>query len=492
MKRREFLGAAVAGAGSLLPGCGGGGGSAGMPMMGGPLPPGGAAFVQGLPLKSLATLANAAPEAGWFSASLIAAPADLSLLEGRTTALWLYNGLLPGPVVDVREGDHVRIAVENRLPLDTTVHWHGLPVPADQDGSPMDPVRPGATRVYEFDLPPGTAGTYWYHPHAHQTTALQVSMGLAAPFIVRAGDDPLANLPEVTMLVTGIRLDAGGQVSPGTAMDFTVGRQGEQLLVNGGRLPVHSVRPGSTQRWRILNATSARYLRLSLDGHAFTLVGTDGGLLAAPVGPLSEVLVAPAQRVELVVTASATPGARFTLRAQRHAIDMMGMGTYATEDLLTLATTAESPAAPLAVPSSLRPVASLGPPVARKRLTLTQSGMGMMAGAGSFLIDGRPFDMSRVDYVSTVGEVEDWEIVNQTMMDHPIHVHGTQFQLVSRGSGGFVTAAPHAAWIDTVDVPSGTTATIRMRQDMPGRRMVHCHILEHEDAGMMAVLEVRP
>lgn len=493
MKRREFLGMAVAGAGSILPGCGGGGGgSAGMPMVGSPIASGGAALTQGLPLKSLATLANAAPESGRFAASLVAAPAGLSLLEGRTTSLWLYNGLLPGPVVDVREGDRVRIAVENRLPLDTTVHWHGLPVPADQDGSPLDPVRPGSTRVYEFDLPSGTAGTYWYHPHAHQTTAQQVSMGLAAPFIVRAGDDPLAHLPEVTMLVTGIRLDANGQVSPGTAMDFTVGRQGEQLLVNGGRLPVHSVRPGSTQRWRILNATSARYLRLALDGHAFTLVGTDGGLLGAPVGPLSEVLVAPAQRVEIVVTASATPGARFTLRAQRHAIDTMGMGSYAAEDLLTLATTAESPVAPLVIPAALRPVASLGPAVARKRVTLTQSGMGMMAGAGSYLIDGRPFDMNRVDYVSTVGDVEDWEIVNQTMMDHPIHIHGTQFQLLSRGSGSFATPAPYAAWIDTVDVPSGTAATIRMRQDMPGKRMVHCHILEHEDEGMMAVLEVRP
>ena len=135
-------------------------------------------------------------------------------------------------------------------------------------------------------------------------------------------------------------------------------------------------------------------------------------------------------------------------------------------------------------------MASLGPAVARKRLTLTQSGMGMMG--GSFLIDGRPFDMDRVDYASTAGDVEDWEIANQTMMDHPIHVHGTQFQLVSRGSGAFATPAPYAAWIDTVDVPSGTTATIRMRQDMPGKRMVHCHILEHEDAGMMAVLEVRP
>jgi bilirubin oxidase len=273
-------------------------------------------------------------------------------------------------------------------------------------------------------------------------------------------------------------------------MDLMVGRQGEQLLVNGGRVPVHAMRPGATERWRILNATSARYLRLSLDGHSFTLVGTDGGLLAAPAGPLAEVLVAPAQRVELLVTASTTPGGRFTLRAQPHAIDLMGMGAYAAEELLTVATTADVPAPVLAVPAALRPIADPGPPVAAKRLVLTQSGMGMMAGA--FLIDGRPFDMGRVDLVSRAGEVETWEIVNATMMDHPMHIHGTQFQLVERESGGRAVPAPWRAWLDTVDVPSGTTARIRVRQDLPGKRMVHCHILEHEDAGMMAVLEVRP
>ena len=120
---------------------------------------------------------------------------------------------------------------------------------------------------------------------------------------------------------------------------------------------------------------------------------------------------------------------------------------------------------------------------------LTQTGMGMMAGFG---IDGRTFAMDRVDYVSRAGDVERWDIVNDTMMDHPIHIHGTQFQLAGRESRGIATPAPYAAWHDTVDVPAGTTATIRVRQDLPGKRMVHCHILEHEDAGMMAVLEVRP
>ena len=141
---------------------------------------------------------------------------------------------------------------------------------------------PGGARIYTYEIPVGSAGTYWYHPHAHQTTALQVARGLAAPLIVRGGDDPLSMLPEVTLFISGVRLDGAGQVSPMSPVDAMVGRQGEALLVNGKRLPVHNVRPGATQRWRILNATSAHYLRLSLEGHTLTLVGTDGGLLAAP------------------------------------------------------------------------------------------------------------------------------------------------------------------------------------------------------------------
>jgi bilirubin oxidase len=309
---------------------------------------------------------------------------------------------------------------------------------------------------------------------------------------VRADDDPLSHLPEVTLFVSGIRLDANAQVSPDNPMDWTLGRQGETLLVNGGRLPVHTVRPGTTQRWRILNATSARYLRIALEGHALTLVGTDGGLLAAPVAGLSEIVVAPAQRIEVLVTVGAAPNARYRLRALRYQSDFMGMGTYRDDDLLTLATSAEAPVAPAPIPPSLRPLPALGAAVATQRVELSEGmGMGMMGGGSTgFLINGRSFDMNRVDLTSMQGRVELWNIVNTTSMDHPFHIHGTQFQLVSREAGGVVTPAPFLAWLDTVNVPSRQSATIRLRQSMPGKRMFHCHILEHEDAGMMGVLEV--
>lgn len=495
MKRRQFLGTSLAGMGGLLAGCGGGEGdsSSGGGMTGVP-PVTGDALPEGQPLRPLAALPNESGQAEQFSGTLAAAPTLATLIPGQSTAMWLYNGVIPGPLLELREGQHVRIRLDNRLPQDTTVHWHGLLVPPDQDGNPMDPVRPGASRIYEFDVPTGTAGTYWYHPHAHQTVAEQVARGLAAPLIVRADDDPLAHLPDVTMFVSGLRLDRNAQISAHSPMDWTLGRQGEALLVNGGRLPVHTVRPGTTQRWRILNATSARYLRIALDGHTLTLVGTDGGLLAAPIAGLSEVLIAPAQRIEVLVTVDATPNARYRLRALRYESEFMGLGTYRDDDLLTLATSAEPSAVPADIPQSLRPIAALGVPSAQQRVELSESmGMGMMGGGMfGFLINGRSFDMNRVDLTTVQGRVELWDIVNNTSMDHPIHIHGTQFQLASRAVAGVVTPAPHLAWLDTVNVPSRQSATIKVRQTMPGKRMFHCHILEHEDAGMMGVLEVRP
>jgi len=487
MNRREFLGWTFAGTSGLVLGCDDGGNAGAGNATN-------SALAEGQALKPLSMLANDSPDSRQFVATLTAAPVDAQLLPGTSTGMLLYNGSLPGPLIELREGQHVRIALNNALAQDTTIHWHGLPVPPDQDGNPMDPVAAGTSRLYEYDIPVGTAGTYWYHPHPHRITSAQVANGLAGPLIVRAADDPLAHLPEVTMFVSALRLDAGAQISPDNAIDWTVGRQGEMLLVNGGRLPVHTMRPGETQRWRILNATAARHFRLSLEGHALTLVGTDGGLLATAIPGLAEVLVAPAQRVEVLVTANAAPGSRYRLRALAVQADFLGLGSYADEDLLTVATAPESATSAIAVPGALRPIEDLGESTVRRTIELSEvDNLCTATGATvAFLINGQPFDPDRVDLVTTVGRVETWDIVNATSMAHPFHIHGTQFQLVSRQSAAVSTPAPYLAWLDTVLVPSGQTATIKTRQALPGKRMFHCHILQHEDNCMMAVLDVQP
>ena len=445
----------------------------------------------GQPLPTLPVLRNESGDASRFAATLVASHDDVEVIPGRTTSLARYNHHSPGPLIELVEGQRVRIELDNRLAQPTTIHWHGLPVPADQDGNPMDPVAAGTRHVYEFTLPPGTAGTYWYHPHPHDLTASQVAEGLAAPLVIRAADDPLAHIPEVTIFVTGITLDPNAQIAADDAIDWTIGRQRDLLLVNGARLPVHAVAPGTTERWRIVNATAAIHLRLALEGHTFTLVGTDGGLLGEPVEGLAEYLLAPAQRVELLVKANASPNGRYPLRALRYATDLMGIGTYVDQDVLTLETTNALPAPPVAVPVKLRPIADLGAATARVDVSFDEADLCTSKGAKrTFLINGRMFDMNRVDVVSEVGRVELWTVVNNTTMAHPFHIHGTQFQLVSRTFGTETTPAPYLAWIDTVLVPPGQTATIKVRQTLPGKRMFHCHILQHEDNCMMAIVDV--
>ena len=485
--RRGFLRAAIAGLGGCVVGCGesnpGTSRDGATPRL---LP-------EGAALRTLAVLPNESGDTGSFVATLTAAPAQASPLPGASTTMLLYNGVGPGPLIELREGQRVRITLDNRMSQESTIHWHGLPVPPDQDGNPMDPVPAGAQRLYEFDMPAGSAGTYWYHPHPHDITAAQVAFGLAGPIVVRADDDPLAHLPEAHLFISGLRLDADARVPPDTPLDWTIGRQNEKLLVNGGRLPVRALRPGTTERWRVFNATNARHFRLALDGHSFTLVGTDGGLLAAPVAGLTEITLAPAQRVELVVTANGSPNGRYRLRALAYQADYLGLGSYADEDLMTIVTTNELPAAPVELPRTLRPIADLGTPQLRQLVEFTEvSDLCTRTGAThAFLINGHVFDLNRVDLTTVAGRVELWDIVNHTGMSHPFHIHGTQFQLVSRTLGTQTTPAPYLAWIDTVLVPSQHTATIKVRQTQAGRRMFHCHILEHEDNCMMAILDVQ-
>jgi len=506
MDRRRFIILGSAGSVAVLTGCGGGGGAA-MPPTGTAPPPASppvanpppatpvSPLTAGQPLTDLARLPNTSASPGVFDAALVAQRASKSMLPGTSTEFWTYNSLVPGPLIDVFEGDTVRIRLENRLSQQTTVHWHGLPVPPDQDGNPMDPVAPGASRLYEFTLPVGSAGTYWYHPHPHELTAEQVFRGMAGLFIVRPRTDPVpAAIEEKLLVISDLRLAADGTIPSNTAMDWQNGREGNYVLVNGQNQPVLTINPGQSQRWRILNATNARYLRLALTGHTMTLIGTDGGLLRTPVPGLDEILLAPAERVDVIVTANLSSRASAVLQAlpyDRGSMGMMGFST-STIPLLTLNYTSAATAA-VALPGALNSIADLGVPTKTRRLVFS-SGMGMggmgMGGMMSFLIDGRSFDPTRIDLTSRVNEVEQWTIENRSSMDHPFHLHGTQFQVVSRTHGGVATAEPYLAWRDTVNVPAFETVVFKVVQRQPGKRMYHCHILEHEDQGMMGVLEV--
>jgi bilirubin oxidase len=506
MDRRRFIVLSTAGSVAVLTGCGGGTGGMAMPATGTAPPPAippvsspppatpVSPLTAGQPLADLARLSNTSSTPGVFEATLVAQRATKSMLSGTTTEFWSYNNDVPGPLIDVFEGDTVRIRLDNRLSQETTVHWHGLPVPPAQDGNPMDPIAPGASRTYEFTLPVGSAGTYWYHPHPHEMTAEQVFRGMAGLLIVRSRTDPIPTaIEEKLLVISDLRLAADGTIPPNTPMDWQTGREGNYVLVNGQNQPVLTIKPGQSQRWRVLNATNARYLRLALTGHTLTLIGTDGGLLGSPVPGLDEILLAPAERVEVIVTANLSSAASAVLRSlpyDRGGMGMMGSAST-TIPLLTLNYTSAATAA-IALPGALNSIADLGVPTTTKRLVFS-SGMGMGGMGGgmmSFLIDGKSFDPSRVDLTSRVNEIEQWTIENRSSMDHPFHLHGTQFQVVSRTRGGVTVAEPFLAWRDTVNVAAFEAVVFKVVERQLGRRMYHCHILEHESQGMMGVLDV--
>ncbi|MDI9314489.1 MAG: multicopper oxidase family protein [Hydrotalea sp.] len=528
----------------------------------------------GKPFRQLVALKNDSKTSGTFIGTLTAMvkniPSKPHRIFQQATSLMLYNGYLPGPLVEVKAGDHVKIKFINKLAKDTTVHFHGLPIPPEQDGNPMEVVRPEKSRVYDFLIPADTQGSYWYHPHPHQLVAMQAASGLAGAMIVRAKNDPLAALgiTEQNIFINGLRL-SNGQIDKNNQMDWQHGRMGETLLVNGVVQPVLTVNPGSTQRLRIWNATNGRFMTLvwkkgtdpdapNTDVKTY-LVGTDGGLIPRPYLLGGDgVMLTSAQRRELVVRFDGKPGDVYTLFEQypklpelataagnENAGDAMagmdmnmgsagnshnmagmdmnmgdagnshnmagmdmnmgsagnshnmagmsmnmggmdampGMEAGVQKPLMTVKLGNGPVEKPIALPDNLRSIQPLPPTAIKKKLAFT----GVLADVS---INNKKFDMKSIEYVSKKGTVEEWSVVNRADMTHPLHIHGGQFQVVSRELDGVVKKPPYVAWEDTIAVLPGETVVLRMKQDFVGIRMIHCHILEHEERGMMATINV--
>lgn len=419
--------------------------------------------------------------------TLVAAPARLSLLPGAETDVYAYNGNVPGPTLEVVEGDRVIVHFHNNLPEATTVHWHGLHIPFDQDGSPFHPVAPGARHDYTFTLKKGSAGTYWYHPHPHHHTGAQVGRGLYGAIVVRAADDPLPAMTDRVLLLSDNRFKADNSLdfpdheTPAGRIDAENGREGPVFFVNGKVKPEIDIRAGETQRWRLINASAARVFRLALPGHKLIHVGTDGGLFEHPV-EVDEVVLGVGERAEVLVRADGAPGARAALHMlpyDRYIPQTKPRDWNQTRDLLSLVYSSKPRVEPVRIPATLRAIPALDTThvTAVRVMALTQH-----------MINGRQMDLDRVDVPAKLGDTEIWQIENLVGMDHPFHLHGFQFQLLDRNG----VPERDRRWKDVVNVPRHQTARFVVRYDNhPGKWMFHCHILDHEDHGMMGVLEVK-
>lgn len=371
----------------------------------------------------------------------------------------------------------------------TTIHWHGIRVPADMDGVPVaqSPIRPGAEFTYEFVV--RNPGTFWYHPHIRSDE--QVERGLYGAFVVRDATEPTTTTDR-TVVLDDILVDSDWTVAEFDEMQAMVGRQGNVLLANGRAHPIAHVERGGLHRFRFINAANARYFRLALRGHRLIQLGTDSGRLATP-REIDDRLLVPGERADVLVVASGGAGEALeweTLRYDRG----HGTGDLPDAAVFRMVHDDAEPVATPDVPTSLGPIDELPNATVQRELTLEES-MEMGGGHGSssgtqmptvFSINGQVYP-DATPLAATLGAVEEWAIVNTTEMDHPFHLHGFRFQVVAVDG----TAPPFLAWRDSINIPAKETVRFRVRlEDHPGIWMFHCHILEHAERGMMGELEV--
>ena len=405
--------------------------------------------------------------------------AEWEFSPGRKTRVWGFNGQIPGPTIQATVGDVLELRLTNRLSEPTTIHWHGLRIPAAMDGTDMvqNPIQPGDTFVYRFRLP--DAGTFWYHPHSNET--VQMERGLYGALIVRGPDEPELDAERVLVL-DDLKLDETGQIKPiGGLIEGHDGRQGSTRLVNGKTEPELTMAAGQVERWRIVNASSARYVRLSIGGRPFTILGTDGGLIEAPV-TVNEVLLTPADRVDIAVGPFAE-GETISVDALKYT--RMTVLRARDERFATVRVGTKAPSRAV-IPAALRRIEPLvsgdASPTREVHLGFKLS----LKHGVDFVVNK---ERHHRDKPVKIGELQVWDVINDTNMDHPFHLHGFFFQVVSENG----KPPAFRSWEDTVNVPpKGRVRIAWMPDDRVGEWMYHCHILEHHASGMMAHFEVVP
>lgn len=444
-------------------------------------------FATPLPIPPLAESTVDADGTRVFSLEARAGTSEFA--AGIPSETWGFDGAHLGPTLVAERGERVRVDVANALDVPTTVHWHGMHLPAEMDGGPHQMVDPGDTWSPEWaiDQP---AATLWYHPHPHGETEQHVARGLAGMFLVR--DDAEAALPlpreygvdDLPVIVQDAAFTDDGRLE--TAAQGFAGRLGDELLVNGARGPYAEVRD-ELVRLRLLNASTARSYAFGWDdGRPIELIATDGGLLEASV-ELDRVMLSPGERAEVLVRM--TPGERLTLQSVmtpeaaglQPAIAGMNGGTDEFDVLQLRAADELAPAPEL--PERLADVSRVAIDDVAETRTFTLDG---------FQIDGREMRLDRIDHTTTVGTTERWIVENASQMPHSFHVHDVQFRIAS--IDGAAPPPELAGWKDTIFARPETEYELILRfedyADADTPYMYHCHLLWHEDQGMMGQFAV--
>ena len=431
---------------------------------------------------------------------------SMQFFPGGATTTMGVNGNLLGPTIILNQGDSVQLSVFNDLDEPTTMHWHGLHVPARLDGSPHNVIQPHtlwSPRIKVLDQ----ASIYWYHPHLHGKTAEQVTKGVAGMIIVRDNQESALNLPrsygvdDFPVVIQSRAFDSNRQFVVKTADDHT-------LLINGTIDPILKV-PAQIIRLRVLNGSTNRVYNIGFQGnHQFYQIASDGGLLDSPVA-LTRLILAPGERAELLVNLSGLKDQNLDLfsfgselpngiygAAQPGSMGMGSIDGYSANilngkdfKLIRLSVAAQTTQAVTTIPSKLVLLQKPDPSKSSvtRIITLSSSVMGMGNLSGPFLINGQTFSMDRIDFSAKLGATEIWQISNQTAIAHPFHIHGLQFFITN--IGGSQPDRSRQGRKDVVLVPTMQSVRLIMKFDdfsdplIP--YMFHCHMLSHEDDGMM-------
>ncbi len=434
-------------------------------------------------------------------------------IPNLNTPTWGYNGAYLGPTLRAKKGDKIRVNVTNHLNDVTTVHWHGMVLPSEMDGGPHQEINPGATWRSEYPIIQ-SAATLFYHSHTHNKTAQQVYRGLGGMFIIDDEESLQKGLPteygidDIPVVIQDRDFSSDGRFKYITSMPESMsGKHGDTLLVNGTVSPVLKAKK-SLIRFRLLNASNARFYDLSFsDNRPFQIIASDGGLLEKPI-TVTRLPMAPAERYEILVDVSDNKHVMLQSEAglgNAGGMGMMRMFNSNDQDfdvLLIDATNAVK--SKNLVPSQLTKHEDWsGVSVAAERdfnlqMGMMGGGMGMMRGGmgrGMMRINNQAFDMKRIDARLKTNTFEIWNISNSSGMMgmiHPFHIHNTQFKILNRNGR---PALPHEiGYKDTVIVNKNETVTVLFPtgpySNPNAPYMHHCHILEHEDAGMMGQFTV--
>lgn len=401
--------------------------------------------------------------------------------SGKSVTAWGFNKQLPGPELRANAGDTLLVKVTNSLDEATMIHWHGIRLAPGMDGTDavQKPIMPGETFEYRFAVP--DAGTFWYHSHANET--VQMERGMYGSLIV---DEPSGVVvdKERVFMIDDMKIDEEGAFTkPGWFVPRVVerhdGRQGDTLLINGKVNPTIEMAAGQRERWRFINASSARYFVLNLAGKEFSIIGTDGGLLESPKTVTSQ-LITPGERFDVVV-GPMKEGEEFVMESLPY-----NRVTFLHPKRETFASIKVGKSAPSVanIPNTLRVI----DPLASRNAEINRT---IVLSVGPSLKDGMDFQVNGSVHVNDkpvrVGELQVWEVVNASLMDHPFHLHGFFFQVLEEN--GELPA--FKSWKDTVNLqPRSKVKVAWMPDNRPGKWMYHCHILEHHAAGMMAHFEV--